>query len=656
LKKFSSLSAQSCEAITKLVRARYEDDLKYRTSKTIMSGMNFIQWCDSIDMMMRKEHEPAELEVIPEMQRYFALGVTRVDATIAWRQDLLLNTSEAPFTLKPTPVPTMAPAVVSSVTEKIMQELWARVGSNLPPEQLVAMGVPIDPVKKFIKQQAPEMKKTMAEYLNREAASGAAEAETLVKDLAVEGGWRKAFWELQALQTLYPVAIMCGPEIVPAKVRAYNATGKRIYKNGYAQQWRTVNARNFYFGSDSTGANDGRGCTEVRYKNRARLIQAMENSAYNAKALHAVLDEFQTSSRDWLAGNYDDKVTTSWSNTPGEEIAVLIHSGQISGDELLEAGVTGVEHYKMYEVRVEVVGSNTIYCQLSEFFDSGDGTNLKQARPYFSSSWKVNHGSPYGRSLGMLLRDPQLVLNRLHYYMMSNAYNSHLPMTEVSSSRLSSPADWFYQPGSAFETRSESKIEGEHSALKLHQTPATFGALFNLFVGRMKMVDDEIGITAVSYGSMLMTPDDQTLGGQLQRISGSARGLKDAIYNQDIQIIEPSIQRCVSILQDEGLVTGDVNVEARGAASLIQKDVVQQQQQKTLPLLANAASTDPSFKPAYKELLSQIFGNMGVPRDLLPNSTMEKEFAAASLQGLPATPQMKADGRSLNADQIGGTL
>jgi hypothetical protein len=479
----------------------------------------------------------------------------------------------------------------------------------------------------------------------------------LVKDIAEEGGWRKAFWEMQSLQTLYPVAIMCGPEVVPAKVRAYNAQGKVVYKNGMAQQWRTVNARNFYFGTDSTGANDGRGCTEIRYKNRARLIQAMENPAYDAKAIKAVLDEFQSNSRDWLSVSYnEDMSNTMWSETPNEEIAVLIHHGQVSGNELIEAGITGVENYRMYEVRAEIVGSNTIFCQLAEFLDSGNGTNILQVRPHFSTAWKVNHGSPYGRSLGMLLRDPQLILNRLHYYMMSNAYNAHLPMTEISSARLSSPADWYYSPGAAFEVRSESKIEGEHSALRMHQSNPMFGQLMDLFVSRMKMVDDEIGITAVSYGSMMMTPDDKTLGGQLQRISGSARGLKDAIYNQDIQVIEPSIKRCISLLQEKKAIEGDVNVTARGATSLIQKDVVQQQQQQTLPLLTSAAAMDPAFQPAHKELLSQIFANMGVPRDLLPNSAMEKEFTDAGLTGRPATPQQAADGRSLNADQIGGTL
>lgn len=643
-----------------MVRDRYATDKQHRNSTQIMGKMNFIQWCDAIDMMMRKEHEPSELEAIPEMTRYFGLGVTRVDATVSWRQDLLLNTAEAPFTLKPTPVPTLSPEIIEEVSQQILKELWLRVGQNIPVTQLVDKGLPTKDIQRFIAQQAPQMKKTRAEYLNRQAAQGALEAETLVKDLASEGGWRKAFWELQAQQTMYPVAVMCGPEVVPSVIKNYGRKGSTVYKNGLTQQWRTVNARNFFFGSDSTGANDGRGCTEIRFKNRARLIQAMYNEAYDSSAIKAVLDEFQNMSRDWLADNYTDSdamKARAWSLAPDEEVATLIHHGQISGSELLDANITGVERYKMYEVRMEVIGSHVIYCQLTGFKDSGSGLGTDQARPYFSTSWKVNHGSPYGRSLGMLLRDPQLVLNRLHYYMMSNAYNSHLPMTEISSSRLSSPADWFYQPGSAFETRAESKIEGEQSALRFHQTPETFGALFNLFVGRMKMVDDEIGITAVSYGSMLMTPDDKTLGGQLQRISGSARGLKDAIYNQDIQVIEPSIERCVAMLQEKKAITGDINVEARGAASLIQKDVVQQQQQQVLPILTAAAAQDPdAFGRAHKELLSQIFANMGVPRDLLPNSALEQEFSAAGLAGRPATPQLAADGRSLRADQVGGTL
>jgi hypothetical protein len=642
--------------MAELVRNRYSADASYRNSTKLMSGMNFTQWCDCIDMMMNKEHEPSEIAAIPEMVRYFGLGTTRIDATVSWRQDLLLNTSEAPFTLRPTPVPTLAPKVISEVSEAIMNELWLRIGGNMSPEQMVSNGVPIKEIQRYIKEQAPKMKQTRAEYMNREASKGAQEAELLVKDIAAEGGWRKAFWELQAQQTLYPVAIMCGPEIVPSTVKYYKPSGGIGYKQGLTQQWRTVNARNFYFGSDSASASDGRGCTEIRYKSRARLIQAMSNSSYDSKAIKLVLDEFHTGSRDWLADSYSEAEQSPWSNTPTEEVAVLIHSGQVSGGELLDSQITNVDRYKMYEVRIEVVGSHVIYCQLAEFQDDGTGSGIAQARPYFNTSWKVNHGSPYGRSLGMLLRDPQLILNRLHYYMMSNAYNTHLPMMELSSSRLSSPADWFYQPGSAFETRAESKIEGEHSALRLHQTPETYGGLMNLFVSRMKMVDDEIGITAVSYGSMMMTPDDKTLGGQLQRISGSARGLKDAIYNQDLQVIEPSIERCIHMLQDKKLITGDINVEARGAASLIQKDVIQQQQQQILPVLANAAASMPEFMPAQKELLVQIFSNMGVPRDILPNSSLEKEFNAAGLQGLPATPQMKADGRSLNADQIGGTL
>lgn len=651
------ISTGNKEKLARLVRDRYFKDSQHRNNTKLMSGLNFSQWCDSIDMMMAKEHEPSELAAIPEMVRYFGLGVTRIDATVSWRQDLLLNTSEAPFTLKPTPVPTLSPQVIKEVADKIQRELWMRINGQMPVEQLVVNGLPIKAVQDFIKMQAPRMKRTRAEFLMREAQAGALEAETMVKDVAEEGGWRKAFWEMQAHQTLYPVAIMCGPEMVPSHTKAYTASGGITQKKAITQQWRTVDGRNFYFGSDSSDAHDGRGCTEIRYKSRARLIAAMGNEAYDARAIKGVLDEFNSSSRDWLSVSYNEERTDDlWQNTPNEEVAVLIHHGQISGDELIEAKLSGFEHYKMYEVRMEVIGSHVIYCQIADFQDDGSGKGLAQARPYFSTSWKVNHGSPYGRSLGMLLRDPQLVLNRLHYYIMSNAYNAHLPMMELASSRLSSPADWFYQPGSAFETRAEAKIEGEHSALRMHNTPGTFGALTDLFVTRMKMVDDEIGITAVSYGSMMMTPDDKTLGGQLQRISGSARGLKDAIYNQDIQVIEPSIGRCVNILQKAGKVVGDINVKARGAMSLIQKDVVQQQQQQAIPLLGQTAAVMPEFQPAYKELLTQVFSSMGVPRDLLPSSTLEQEFTNAGLQGLPATPQQAADGRSLNADQIGGAL
>jgi hypothetical protein len=651
------LSTGNKEKLAIAVRNRFTNDAAFRNKTKLMSGLNFIQWCDAIDMMMAKEHEPNELQAIPEMVRYFGLGVTRVDATVAWRQDLLLNTSEAPFSLKPTAIPTLSPMVVKDVAQKIQQELWLRLSGNVGVEQLVANGVPIKPVQDFIKSQAPRMKKTQAEFLMRAAQEGALDAETHVKDITSEGGWRKAFWELQAQQTLYPVAILCGPEIVPSHLKTYTANGGISYKPGLSQQWRTVNPRNFYFGSDSTNANDGSGCTEIRYKSRARLIAAMANSSYDAKAIKSVLDEFQNASRDWLSTSYDEShQTEAWGANPNLEIAVLLHHGQFSGAELEEANITGLDRYKMYEVRMEVIGSNVIYCGLNDFQDSGSGKDVQQSRPYFSTSWKVNHGSPYGRSLGMLLRDPQLVLNRLHYYIMANAYNAHLPMLELASARLSSPSDWFYQPGSAFETRSEAKIEGESSALRIHQTPQSFGALTNLFVTRMKMVDDEIGITAVSYGSMVMTPDDKTLGGQLQRISGSARGLKDAIYNQDLQVIEPSIGRCVHILQKAGKISGDINVEARGATSLIQKDVVQESQRAILPILGQTASQMPEFQAAHKELLSQVFSSMGVPRDLLPSSALEREFTDAGLLGLPATPQQKADGRSLNADQIGGNL
>jgi hypothetical protein len=651
------LTTSNLEKLARLVRKRYKEDADYRKRTVLMSGLNFIEWCDVIDMMMRKEHEPEEQAAIPDMKRYFGLGVTRIDATVAWRQDLLLNTAEAPFTLRPTPIPTLAPQVVSEVSELIMNELWARVNTVMPVEQLVAGGMPIDPVQRFIKEQAPKMKATKAEYLNREANKLAMEAEVKIRDLTEEGGWRKAFWEMQAMQTLYPTAIMCGPEVVPSTIKTYSKKGAVQYTQGKTHQWRTVNPRMFYFGTDSTNANDGRGCTEIRFKSRARLIACMSNQYYDAKAVKEVLDEFHNSSRDWLSDTYNEGFVDSWALTPNEEIPVLVHYGQISGGELLDAKISGVDRYTMYEVRIEVVGSQVIYCQLSEFNDAGTGMGVENSRPYFASSWKVNHGSPYGRSLGMLLRDPQLILNRLHYYMMSNAYNAHLPMIELAGSRIASPSDWFYQPGAAFETRSESKIEGETSGIRMHHTMETFRGLSELFVNRMRMVDDEIGITAASYGSMMTaSTNDKTLGGQLQRISGSARGLKDAIYNQDLQIIEPSIQRSIALLQKSGEIMGDINVKARGAASLIQKDVIQQQQQQILPVLAQAAQTMPDFQPAQKELLTQIFSNMGVPRDVLPSSTMEKEFMAAGLAGRPATPQMQADGRSLNADQIGGKL
>ena len=248
----------------------------------------------------------------------------------------------------------------------------------------------------------------------------------------------------------------------------------------------------------------------------------------------------------------------------------------------------------------------------------------------------------------MMMWDAQLCLNRLHYYTMENAWASHNSMIGIRAGRLDTPESFEWDPsGSFLETAKAAAITGESRPLDLFSMPQTYGNLLQLFVQRMKLIDDEIGVSSVSYGSNFTTQQDSTLGAQLLRVTGSGRGLKAALDVQDKGIIEPVITGIYRQLRIDKKVTGDAMPKARGAAGIMQKEMQALQVQESMQLLSGAAQQNPDkYGKAFDFVVSKKFKELGIPDDLLPQSPELADEANAALRGLPATPQVRGDGRS----------
>lgn len=631
-------------SIADIVKDRYRRSHKARSTTAIYEGASYDAWLGRLERAYHKVHEKEEIEAFPGMARYYGLTQTRIDAIAAWRKDMLINAEEAPFTLKPSPLPELPKRDMDEVTEAVARGAMLLLAQNglTANDAADSMGLK-KPVQRYAREIGAQLKKARAEAINKRAERDAVAASNVIADIMLMNGWTNEFSKFQFWHTFAPAAFMVMEEVEDWQ-DVWNGN-KATRKQVRIPRVRCIDPRFAFISTDADNARTGGWFIERAKKSQGQLFDMLNMPAYKEAVVKEIILKFQTRARNWLLDLEQENKTLRpdkpWDDD--EDIDVLIMWGKISGRELKMHGETGVEDWQMYECRVEMIGDDVVSCVRAKY------TN--RPRSAYSSTWSGGAVGPYSASPGMMMWDAQLALNRLQYFIYSNAYAAHNGMAGINAGRLKTPETFSWEPGGSFLHKAEAAITtGERNALDIYTMPATYGNMLQLFIQRMKLVDDEVGVSSVSYGSNFTTQQDATLGAQLLRVTGSGRGLKSALDSQDKQLIEPVIGDKYRLLREAGKVTGDAMPKARGAAGIMQKEMQALQVKEDTQLVAQAASTNPDkYGAAYDHILSQRLMALGVPEELIPQSPELEAEAKNVLRGIPATPQVKADGRSMFA-------
>lgn len=609
----------------------------FRASKLIM-GRSIDEWFRRLSNAYNKEHEYEDLEERENMSSYFGLIQIKTNAVKSYMVSKYINPNSPPFAISPTPIVELPKEKQEQGLSRVKAMLLNKlIETGLPSEALIGEdGFLLPEVAKILERQSKEVKEVLRQEEFQIASDATSKMTKRIKDQLIESQFTHAISECFFDVALMPVMVMSFEnEAVIDHVWNNNRFEK---KEIIRPTYRRVDPTNAYFAPDASNAQDGAFFIELAKRSKAQLAGFIGNEelGYFDEPLKAIL---QDGDNNWLGEMFEEDFLSGSIND--DEIHILRCQMLVSGADLCDYGIDikESEKHQYFNADIEVCDKRVIRCKIV--------AHPKGERTYFSASYKRIAGCPYGISVGMMIYDRQLAINRVQYSMLLNAEFAGGPMVEIDAMAFDNPMDVSMRPFSRVFSNPMNTSSGR--GIVQHQINPTFPMLYTFLTNQIRLADDECGLPSFLNGNAGLQGAGQTLGGLALMTDNAVLGLEDCAFNIDEYVIRPSITLMYvrNLLGDDDSLKADAKIVATGLLGLKAELDRAKQLAGLVPQLGQFAQQGVVPQQMYADIARDYFKSMGIDVDrYMPSNGVQSDLntiQSESTNGL--------DGRSLRVMQ-----
>jgi hypothetical protein len=650
-------TSEQRDTLAGVVVARYHRAKQYRDSYIVHQGINYTTLLARANSQYRREYTADDKAKLEEAfgfcpSRYMGIVQQKVNATVAWSNDLIVNNLDAMFTVSPSPKPELDKASLDRIRRGVRRELTQKMlqaGIADPQLLLDSKGKPAQRIEDFLYERVRALKKVEQSRIISLAADSAQEAQTRMRDTMVQGQFRQAYSAYTFDRVLTGIGVMKFPDWQRRAVLVH--AGKRAKMEWKTLPWfRHVRTVDFFPVCDAIDYQTNSGNTEYTYVTKAELIGMARQEDYFKSEIEDILTEFAYRSRNWIDADQPGSEREAWWELD-DTIPLLIHEGFFSGDELREYGIDGIDALDYVSARVEVCGNRTIRAKLLKMPGGAD-------RSYFAAPFtKIGDNLLDALGLSAMLWDSEQRANVLMHLFENNADWASRPPRLVNPSVFENPNDAHnIQPGMQYSVEDRFATSGAmpEPVRAMNMVSAQYHLLMTQVSAILRQADEDCGIPAFAYSAQDF--GRSSLGEYSQRISNALRTIKQAALNEDTYFIEPAFTGLFHYLmqEDPDLAEGqDVGVQIRGMTGLLKEDERQKREAAVMGFVVQGAQSGAVPKPALDYAVRRMLEQAGFPVDALglTDPVTDAALAVAASQpitgftaGGPQVPQL--DGRS----------
>lgn len=622
------------DELAERVMSNFRLSRSYRSSKQIM-GKSIDEWFRRLHNAYHKIHETEELEERPNMSSYFGLIPIKTNAVKSYMVSKFISPGNPPFSITPTPIVELPKDKQEQGLERVKARLLATlIEKNIPSEALLDDNNMLLPeVAKVIEHQSKQVKETLREEELRIATEATGKMIKLIKDQLIEGDFTNAVSECFFDVALMPVMVVgFENEAVTDHIWEKN---KFVKKTVIRPRFRRINPVNAYFAPDATNAQDGAFFIELCKRSKAQLsgFIGSEELGYFDDVLKEIIE---LGDNNWLGNEFEDEYLSNGLND--DEVHILRCQMLVSGKDLCDYGIkiADKELYQYFNADIEVCNKTVIRCAIAP--------HPKGERTYFSASYKRIAGCPYGISVGMMIYDRQLAINRVQYAMLLNSEYAAGPMVEVDASAFDNPMDVTLKPFSRVFSNPNANSAGR--GIIPHHIQPTYPTLYNFLTNQIRLADDECGLPSFLNGNAGIGGAGSTLGGLAMMTDNAVLGLEDCAFNIDEYFIRPAVTLMYArnLLGDDDSVKADAKIVATGLLGLKAELEKAKQLAGLVPQMGQIAQTGVIPQQMYADTVRDYFKSLGLDTDrYMPSNGVQSDLnniqQQSSVSGL--------DGRSL---------
>lgn len=565
----------------------------------------------------RGEYEPEILRSIKQQggsEIYMMLTSNKCRAATSWIRDVMTTAADKPWTITPTPIPDLPPEINQMILIQAYQQVQALQEQGMDPS--------VQQVRNMLLMMRDE-----ADAMLREAASRSAERmERKMQDQLLEGGWVEALSEFIDDVATFPAGILKGPVVrnIPTLQWVEGAGGQFSLevKKQLKLQWERVNPFMFYPAPDAASIEDGP-MIERHQLSRGGLNDLLGVEGYSDAAIRAVLDEYGKGGlRDWLRidaerSEAEGKGTEAAYTNPSELIDALQVWCSVQGKMLIEWGMSEddiEDPLAEYNIEAWLIGTWIIKAVVNP-----DPLGRK---PYYKSSYEELPGVFWGNGVPDLCRDAQDVCNSSARALVNNMGIASGPQAWVNIDRLPAGEDVTnLYPWKVWQTTSD-QMGNTAPPIDFFQPPSNAAELMLVYDKFSVLADEYTGIPRYMTGDSTGGGAGRTASGMSMMIGNAGKSIKQVIGNMDVKVIQKAVERLYYYnmrYSDDSDLKGDVNIIARGATSLMVKEVAQQRRNEFMQVaLQSPAVSDVIGREGIADLLREATRALDMDHELVP--------------------------------------
>ena len=580
--------------------------------------------CEELDM---REKYP-EWATMPMSIVSFKVGIL-----VAIMRETLVDVASAPFIIDPTPNPEIPQdkyeEIISKLTEQIeqvgeqtaqlqQQAVAQATQQGLDPSLITEDMLPhIDP--DAIIAMVKEAKIKSMYEIRQHAREQALLMQREIYDKTIEGDYRKAILEFADDFALYPFGCIHGP-YPTVRTNTKWEKNKFVEVDEVVWTFERVSPFDLFWTDDSTDTQSGTAVfvrKHVPYSflyDARRLAKESDGSGYIEEALTELIDLTKEANlpknwTDFHANNPELQFKPLiWQQ--GDTIEIVIRYGRFRGFDLKEMGFTNLDDDKSYETKIVMCGGEVIQAQLNN-----NPSRFK--RPVFTASFERRNGSIAGIGLGQKLLGIHNAYRACINLAMYNLGLSSEPITEIELGRILQymPEDWVddpsIYPGMTIPADGDRMGNGSR-AIKFTQIPNITSQALQMANFIFEQAHVISNIPAALHGQPVGSGANRTVRGLLTLQGNTLKPIQSSLMNLDMDIIEPMVTLMYMLLvmyDDAFEYSGDCKVIAKGAASMVQREMEKQTAMENLQILGQMGqNVNPELLNRAMENLLQLSG------------------------------------------------
>jgi hypothetical protein len=618
--------------------------------------------------MFNGEYEPEKLARIKQFggsEVYARIVAAKCRGATALLRDIYLGADQRPWSIEPTPNPTVPDDMRASVDNLIAAELATAsiaAQTGLPDMET---GQPLaPPSEEEVVARRTALETALEQSVRKKAVDEAKEAARYLDDLLVEGGFYKALSDVLMDLSMFPFACIIGPTVhmTPSikwvrgpdgKMKVDKVTASRMY-------WHRASPFDVWW---SPGASTVESADFVyrQRKSRSEINALLGVKGFNETNIRKVLDEYQNGYVESPDATDSTRAQQESRENPhlneSGMFDCLTFFGSVRGSLLRQFGMSEKDvpdETRDYSVQLYMIGNYVIKAMLSP--------SPRERPPIYITSYNKVPGTMVGNSLPDVLGDIQDVCNASLRALVNNMSMASGPQVAINEDLISAGEDTSQLfPWRVWRFNTRPGMPVNSTPVSFFQPASNAQQLLGVYEKFTQIADETSAIPRYITGSERMGGAGRTASGLAMLMGNASKMLQTVASNIDIDIFEPLLQYLYDIVMltdTTGRLKGDERIVVKGVTVAIQRETERQRQIEFLQATANPIDTQILGTRGRGAVLRAVTGTLGLDgQSIIPSDEeliQREKMAQAAAMAQTMPPQAPGAPQDETAAQAQG--